>query len=89
MQGLAGRAVAVLGIKRLLSTQLICHATTVTAGLVASGEVFSAPVNGVRNTLLPIVFAHLAAGKVKRYSRGAKGPDSLRAEGTVDAQVRG
>jgi len=53
--GLASSAMAQLGVKRLLSAQLVLDLATVAAGLVSSLEVLVGLVDLVRSTLLPIL----------------------------------
>jgi hypothetical protein len=52
---LASSAMAQLGVKRLLSAQLVLDLAAVAAGLVSSLEVLVGLVDLVRSTLLPIL----------------------------------
>lgn len=53
--GLAGGAVAQLGVERLLSAQLVLDLAAVAAGLVSSLEILIGLVDLVWSTLLPVL----------------------------------
>jgi len=55
MQYLTRRAMAELGVKRLLSAQLILYLPTMTAGLVSNFEVRVVLVHLVRSSVLPVI----------------------------------
>lgn len=55
MLGLASGAMAQLGVKRLLSAQLVLDLAAVAAGLVSSLEVLVGLVDLVGSTLLPVL----------------------------------
>jgi len=55
MLSLASGAVAQLGVKRLLSAQLVLDLAAVAAGLVSSLEVLVGLVDLVGSTLLPVL----------------------------------